>query len=157
MSVHFGPTGDLWMSCLHEIEQESIQIAQFLAEELDDDIPDLKGPGNSFELARILKGKGGEVSDYYESIRAYCETRGFSVESFWETFVYLWESVKFPNFGVNGLEWAFEQAIREPIPLRIKSNLKVREIVYSMCWHLAVRNHPQPFMLAPTSRQTFGS
>ena len=101
-----------------------------------------------FTLARKLKAIGGESVDHKEAVWAFCQEVGENFDDFLEKFIGAYDEVMFPDYGQNGLEWAFQMALEAPMTMKEMPATENRHIVYSMCCYLGERNYPYPFLLA---------
>jgi hypothetical protein len=132
----------------HELREQSLAIATKFASTFSQDMSDYQRRLQPFRLARKLRVLRSEAVDHEDAVRALCDSVRENPDDFWERFLGAWDEVKFPDYERNGLEWAFEMAHVDPIPIEPKPASKIRQVVYSMCWHLGVQNHPHPFLLA---------
>ncbi len=132
-----------------EIREQSINIAAKFASTFSQDLSEKARRLQPFNLARKLRAlEGSQAIEHEHAVRGLCESVGENPDDFWERFLDAWDEVVFPDYERSGLEWALEMARLEPVPVEPKPASEIRQLVYSMCWHLGVRNHPQPFLLA---------
>jgi hypothetical protein len=147
--MNYTPQND--RTCLPWHQQERIRRATAIVEDFADDIlatqHDWQRP---LALARKVKALGGDVLDYRDVIQRYAKLAKVNALDFWTAFVAMWPRVQFLDTGPEVINDIDRTAANDPVPLPadVPSHDPALQHVYSMCWHLAVRNWPNPFILS---------